>query len=95
MQDLIITTKDQLETLIIDAVNTCLDFRPQRNEQQVSQEIIDRKELCKRLDLNEGTIIRYEKKGKIPKLSIGNSIRYNWPAVVVALESGIKKGGRL
>ena len=95
MQDLIITTKDQLQTLVIDAVNACLDFRPQRNEQQSSKEIINREELCKRLDLNEGTIIRYEKKGKIPRLSIGNSIRYNWPAVVEALETGNKKGGRL
>ena len=95
MQELIITTKDQLETLIIDAVNVCLDFRPQRNEQQAAKEIIDRDELCKRLALSEPTIIRYEKKGKIPRLSIGNSIRYNWPAVVEALESlANKKGGR-
>ena len=49
-------------------------------------EIIDRPELLKRLALTEPTVIRYEKKGKIPVIRIGSSVRYNWQAVIKALE---------
>ena len=56
--------------------------------QSNSIEIIDRPELMRRLGLTEPTIIRYEKKKVIPRIEIGSAIRYNWPAVVKALESG-------
>lgn len=49
-------------------------------------EIIDRKELMKRLNITEPTAIRWGKKGTIPELHIGSNVRYNWPAVVLALE---------
>jgi predicted DNA-binding transcriptional regulator AlpA len=50
-------------------------------------EIIDRPTLLKKLGITEPTCIRWEKKGKIPVLRIGSSVRYNWPAVVKALEN--------
>jgi len=50
-------------------------------------EIIDRKELLKRLNITEPTAIRWGKKGTIPELRIGSNVRYNWPSVVRALES--------
>jgi hypothetical protein len=49
-------------------------------------EIINRDELCKRLDITEPTCIRWEKKGKIPRIEIGSAIRYNWPKVIEVLE---------
>lgn len=49
-------------------------------------EIIDRKELLKRLAITEPTAIRWGKRGTIPEIHIGSNIRYNWPAVVAALE---------
>jgi len=49
-------------------------------------EIIDRKELCKRLEITEPTVIRWENKGTIPCFHIGSSVRYNWVSVVAALE---------
>ncbi len=52
-----------------------------------SIEIIDRYELCKRLNITEPTAIRWEKKGQIPSLRIGSNVRYNWPKVVNALEN--------
>jgi excisionase family DNA binding protein len=55
--------------------------------QQDQIEVIDRNELCKRLSITEPTVIRWEKKGKIPALKVGSSIRYNWPAVIKALET--------
>ena len=52
-----------------------------------SQEIINTSTLCSRLDLSEPTIIQYRKKGKIPFLKVGSAIRYDWNAVVKALEN--------
>lgn len=48
-------------------------------------EIIDREELCKRLDISVNTVRTWEKKGKIPYLLVGGNFRYNWPKVVDAL----------
>lgn len=48
-------------------------------------EIINREELCKRLDITEPTAIRWEKKGKIPSFRIGSNVRYNWPLVIDSL----------
>lgn len=50
-------------------------------------EIISRNELCKRLAISEPTAIRWDKKGEIPSLRIGIIVRYNWPAVIQALEN--------
>ncbi len=50
-------------------------------------EIIDRDELCKRLNITEPTVIRWEKKGVIPSMRIGISVRYNWPTVIESLEN--------
>jgi hypothetical protein len=55
-------------------------------------EIINRTELCKRLDITEPTAIRWEKKGKIPCFRIGSNVRYNWHNVINVLE-GKNKGG--
>jgi hypothetical protein len=50
-------------------------------------EIIDTKALCERLGITEQTAVRYRKNGKIPFLSIGTSIRYDWNQVIKALEN--------
>jgi hypothetical protein len=57
----------------------------------IAPEIINREELCKRLDITEPTCIRWEKKGKIPRIEIGSAIRYNWPKVIEALEAQSQK----
>lgn len=49
-------------------------------------EIIDRKELCKRLDISEPTATKWGKKGKIPFFKIGTAVRYNWIKVIESLE---------
>jgi excisionase family DNA binding protein len=53
-------------------------------------EIIDRPELCKRLGITEPTVIRLAKRGKIPEIRIGSSVRYNWISVVKVLEDAGK-----
>jgi hypothetical protein len=54
--------------------------------------IIDRAELCKRLNITEPTAIRWGKRGAIPFFTIGSNVRYNWHKVIEALEK--RKGGR-
>jgi excisionase family DNA binding protein len=75
--------------LIIERLNELehklTNFNPEATN--ISIEVINRKELCKRLDITEPTAIRWEKKGKIPSIRIGSNVRYNWPAVIQALES--------
>ena len=53
-------------------------------------EIIDRNELCKRLNITEPTCIRWEKKGLLPSFRIGSSVRYNWQKVIDTLETSSK-----
>lgn len=60
--------------------------------QALPPEIIDTDTLCTRLGITEPTAIRHRKRGLIPFLAIGSSVRYNWPEVVKALEN--KKGGQ-
>lgn len=51
---------------------------------------ITRKELCRFLDVSEPTVIRWERRGKIPVIHIGSSVRYDKADVLQALK---KKGG--
>lgn len=53
---------------------------------QPEAEIINTEELCNRLNISEPTAIKWRKKGKLPSINVGSSIRYNWVSVVAALE---------
>lgn len=77
---------DQLKELNQRIANDGVS-KPQNHENP-----IDTKELCKRLAITEPTAIRWRKKGKIPYLSIGSSIRYDWNAVLTALQAQKKRG---
>lgn len=81
--DVIIEKLDGLENKI--ALNTPVPTA-------INTEIIDRDELCKRLNITEPTAIRWEKKGVLPCFRIGSNVRYNWPRVIEALECK-KRGG--
>jgi len=50
------------------------------------REIIDRKELGKRLNLSEATLIRYGDKRLIPEIKVGGSVRYCYQDVLDALQ---------
>lgn len=76
-------TIEDLRGLIAAAV---ADAMPKTIQAAPVAEIIDRNELLKRLSISEPTIIRWEKKGKIPVLHIGTVVRYDYQAVLKALE---------
>jgi hypothetical protein len=90
--ELIVTTKEDLQTLITDAVSNCLQqlgSLPVNNNQS---EIIDGPTLRARLNISVPTEIRHRKRKLYPFMKVGNVIRYNWPEVVKALESKKAKG---
>lgn len=63
------------------------NFESSKNEQPITT-----KQLCDFLGITEPTVIRWRKKGKIPFLQIGSSIRFNLTSVITALEVSKKKG---
>lgn len=74
-----------LETLTeISQKLTLLEFV--KNSPLREIELIDTKELMKRCDISEPTVIRLRKKGKIPYVQIGHVVRFDWYKVVEALE---------
>ena len=78
-------TDKEFITLIEAAVSKALGEI--KIESTANTEIIDRGELCKRLNITEPSVIRWEKKGRIPRIEIGSSIRYDWNKVLEALET--------
>ncbi len=81
----------ELTALIENAVNKVVQQIP--DNQKSKSTPISRRELMNRLNISEPTVIRLEKKGKIPCMHIGSAVRYDWDAVIEALESK-KKGGK-
>ncbi len=90
MEPLIVIGREALQTLIIDSVNACLKYVP-NNPATATEKPVTRKELCAWLGVTEPTVIRWEKRGKIPVMRIGSAVRYDRAAVIKALE---KKGGK-
>lgn len=83
---------ESLMEIIERSVYKAIEGKQAGEADQLSQsQIIDRAELCKRLSITEPTVIRWEKKGKIPCFHVGKSVRYKWEEVIKALE---KKGGK-
>lgn len=50
-------------------------------------EIIDSHEMCKRLNISEPTLAKWRGKKKIPFMTIGKAIRFNWPSVIASIEN--------
>ena len=89
-QRIIVVSEDELRLIVKETVEAFYDkIYQNRNEMQLvpaKEEIIDRKELAERLNITTPTIIRWERKKKIPVMRIGGAIRYNWKSVVKALD---------
>lgn len=80
---------NEFKLLMTDVVNDCLQHKTP-DEEKLPVEIIGRDELCRRLNITEPTVIRWERKGKLPSFRIGSNVRYNWKRVIEMLEG--KKG---
>jgi len=87
-----IKTPDDLQQVMNLAVsNAFASINTESYNQSEKIEIIDTRELCNRLRITEPTVIRWRKKGKIPFMQIGSSVRFNYHKVLEALESTHKR----
>lgn len=87
MQIQFITTPQELQAVIDSAIQKAFTELPTNAANGSKKpEIIDTAELCKRLNISEPTVIRWRKKGKIPYLSIGAAIRYDYIKVIEAID---------
>ena len=88
-----------MRTITFDSLPTMvgeLQQQVQQLQQQVQQlqhepppvELINGRQLCKRLQISEPTLIRWREAGRIPYLAIGGAYRYDLNAVIKALKQG-------
>ena len=88
----IITEDDKIEALF----ERCFERAGKKFLQKDSKPqpiIVSGDEICNRFDITIQTLIRWRKKGKVPFMQIGASIRYDLNNVITALEVGNKKKG--
>ena len=87
MQKQIFTTfsEEEFKSMISSVLDEPINYKTIKIG-NIECDIINRVELCKRLNITEPTAIRFEKKGKIPCFRIGSSVRYNWQKVIEKLE---------
>lgn len=83
--ELIVTTREELTQIVQTAITEAMSQSPKQGPAPQG-EVIDRKELCKRLKISEPTAIAWEKKKKIPSFKIGSAVRYRWDKVLERLE---------
>lgn len=83
---IVVITPWELKALITQAVEAALSKALANITYPAPHEIINTEQLCERLGVSVNTAIRYRRKGKIPFLILGDSIRYDWNAVIKALE---------
>jgi predicted DNA-binding transcriptional regulator AlpA len=70
---------------IISKLNLLEKKLSERSSAEPAAEIIDRRELQRRLGISEPTVISMVKKKKIPQINLGSSVRYNWNKVLDSL----------
>ena len=68
---------EKLESIEREVLNNRL--QPIKHPQNV--ELVDRKELAKRLMMTERSIINLENRGEIKRIKFGKSVRYNWEKI--------------
>jgi excisionase family DNA binding protein len=83
MQNLVLIETNELRQLIRDELTS---LAPKGDKDKSVLPPITTKQLCEFLRVTEPTIIRWRKKGKIPFMQIGSSVRFDLSAVVSALE---------
>lgn len=92
----IISTPAEVQAWVEASVSTAfekLTLDPTKRLPVTNTKPITAPELCRYLNISLPTLIRWRKKGKIPFLQIGGSIRYDKASVIAAIEN--RKGAKL
>lgn len=92
MNNLILTTPEELKSLISEAIKSELTNQQSQPAPEKETVFLTRKEATKLLKISLPTLHEWTKSGKIPSTRIGKSIRYNKQELLDAIASkGIKK----
>lgn len=97
MQNIIVTTSDELRGLIGEAVRTALaEAIPQQQPapSESEEKLLNEHELRALLGLSHPTVIRLRKQGLLPYLRLGKRIMYSPADVRAAMERQAFRGGR-
>jgi len=100
MQEIVVISIPQLQTLIVDAVNACLYIRDQEQPKQAPaalpapDEYLTRQQAADKLMISLPTLNELTKGGKLPGYRIGNRLRYKATEIQQALTQ-IKTGKKL
>jgi len=93
MQNIIVTTSDELRRLIGEAVRLALaEALPHQPDQD--EKLLNEHELRAMLGLSHSTVIRLRKQGLLPYLRLGKRIMYNRAEVRLTMETQAFRGGR-
>lgn len=82
----IITTPEEIQSFIDQALQKAYQKLPLIEIGNHPVEVINSATLMERLDISEPTLIRWRQKGKIPFMQIGTAVRYDWYKVLAELE---------
>ncbi|MEH6304685.1 helix-turn-helix domain-containing protein [Olivibacter sp. CPCC 100613] len=82
----IITSKEEIQAIITDALSKAIVHMSATPTSQAGVEIIDTKELARRLNISPVTIRSWRNKGKISAIRINSAVRYNWYQVMEQIQ---------
>ncbi len=90
MQIQLITTPQELQSVIDTAVQNAFEKANIPTSNSVIEKPITVKELCEFLGVGEQTVIRWRKKKKIPFLQLGTRVFFMKSEVISALQNKIR-----
>ena len=83
----IISNKEDIELMFSKLFSQLLAGHQYKYvEPNLTANLINSKELSQKLGISAPTLFRWRKKGKIPYLRVGESIKYNLADVIKAIE---------
>lgn len=97
MQNIIVTTSDELRGLIGEAVRSALaEAAPHQQpvSSELEEKLVNEHELRRVLGLSHPTIVRLRKEGLLPYLRLGRRVMYSLAEVRTAMERQAFRGGR-
>ncbi len=77
--ELIITTKDDLRRIILEAIKESSSEKPSSEPKEL---LIDKKEAAKILGVSVPTIDNYRRNGILPSYRFGNRVRFRYSEVI-------------
>ena len=85
--EMVLVSKDELQTLIIDSVNACLQNLPRKEEPEELPEWLTRQQVAAYLNCSLATVDNYSREGLLRKVYINGLPRFKRDEVRQAVEA--------